>query len=256
MLSDSDESNRRRQVRRPRRTNGDGRVDRPDPYDPLALENLAHSVERALLDTNPVNLAEVPQTVGPGIYALYYTGDEALYSPISDQACSTPIYVGKAVPPGGRKGLVDPNKDSNALWTRLQEHKESLEQAQNLDVADFKARYLVVVPFFVGLAEEIMIRKYQPVWNLKLDGFGNHDPGENRRGQGQRPAWDEVHPGRWWSTPDKMPKPNKFSPETSRKNIRDHLARLTAGTPVELDMAKALENLDGMQAALDFKDEE
>ncbi|WP_309117933.1 Eco29kI family restriction endonuclease [Saccharothrix sp.] len=256
MLSDSDANIRRRQARRPRRTNGDGKVARPIPYDPLSLENLAHSVERALLDTDPVNITEVPETVGAGIYALYYTGDEPLYAPISNQECSTPIYVGKAVPQGGRKGLVDPTKDSYALWTRLQEHKESLEQAENLDVSDFRARYLVVVPFFVGLAEEIMIRKYQPVWNLKLDGFGNHDPGENRRGQGQRPAWDEVHPGRWWSQPERMPKPNKVSPETSRENIRDHLARLSAETPVELDMARALEDLDGMQSALDFDDAE
>lgn len=35
---------------------------------------------------------------GPGIYSLHYCGDLSVYSPIGDGR--SPIYVGKAVPPG------------------------------------------------------------------------------------------------------------------------------------------------------------
>src|SRR5262249_50713715 len=129
---------------------------RPEPYNPLALMNLGRSVELALLATDPVPISHVPPTVGVGVYALYYTGQHPLYAPISADACDIPIYVGKAVPPGGRKGLVDSSKDTSALWDRLDEHKESLEQAYDLDVRDFLVRYLVTVEVFVPLAERVM----------------------------------------------------------------------------------------------------
>ena len=38
-----------------------------------------------------------------------------------------------------------------------------------------------------------------PVWNLCLDGFGNHDPGAGRR-QGEASWWDTLHPGRRWAS--------------------------------------------------------
>ncbi|MEE1273759.1 MAG: Eco29kI family restriction endonuclease, partial [Olegusella sp.] len=36
------------------------------------------------------------------------------------------------------------------------------------------------------------------VWNMLVEGFGNHDPGKGRR-QGMRPLWDMLHPGRPWA---------------------------------------------------------
>lgn len=42
---------------------------------------------------------------GAGIYAIYYEGDFPPYAPISRKTeTEIPIYVGKAVPAGARKG--------------------------------------------------------------------------------------------------------------------------------------------------------
>lgn len=196
------------------------------PYDPLTLTNLGRNVELALLATDPVPIIDVPPTIGAGAYTIYYTGDHPLYAPISSDKCEIPIYVGKAVAPGGRKGLVDDSKDTDALWKRLQEHAESLQQARDFDVDDFLVRYLVAVEIFVPLAERVMIRQLQPVWNLRLDGFGNHDPGENRRPKSYRPPWDELHPGRWWSTPENMPTPSRVTREESIRDIQAHFETL------------------------------
>ncbi|WP_420783195.1 Eco29kI family restriction endonuclease [Streptomyces sp. LPB2020-019-1HS] len=160
---------------------------------------------------------------GAGIYAIYYEGNHELYRPISD-GCHTPIYVGKAVHKGGRKGLATPEEDQAPLWARIKEHRTSLEHAHDLDAEDFRVRYLVAVDFFVSLAEQLMIRQFRPVWNTLVDGFGNHAPGGKRTTQA-RPPWDELHPGRPWSSPDRMPTPSKQSAEESRKRILAHWAQ-------------------------------
>ncbi|MEU4397820.1 Eco29kI family restriction endonuclease [Micromonospora orduensis] len=212
----------RRQSRKPR--NWADLAERPVPYNPLALVNLGRSVELALLACKPVPITSVPLTVGAGVYALYYHGEHSLYRPISDRYGEVPIYVGKSVPAGGRKGLVDQSREETPLWGRLQEHKESLEQVHDLDERDFSVRYLVAVEVFVPLAERVMIRQLRPVWNVVVDGFGNHDPGARRRREGQRPPWDELHPGRWWSLPENMPTPSLVSAAESRSRIQRHLA--------------------------------
>lgn len=207
---------------------------RPNPYNPLDLDQLGESVERRLLRERPVPLVEIPKTIGPGVYAIYYTGDHELYKPISSVACTKPIYVGKAVSQGGRKGLVDVSQETSALWDRLHEHRSSIEQAHDLDAKDFLVRFLVAVEVFVPLAERVMIKQMKPVWNLIVDGFGNHDPGSGRRTQA-RPPWDDLHPGRWWSHHRNMAKASKYSQEQSRRRVRDFLAQKPVA--VELDDA-------------------
>ena len=65
---------------------------------------------------------------------------------------SWPIYVGKAVPAGARKGGfglgLKPGRD---LYKRLREHAESVEQAENLDLADFRCRF----PWALGSGLEL-----------------------------------------------------------------------------------------------------
>ena len=46
--------------------------------------------------------------------------------------------------------------------------------------------------------EAEMIRRYRPLWNTVVDGFGNHDPGKGRYNQA-RSEWDVLHPGRYWA---------------------------------------------------------
>ena len=142
---------------------------RPDPYDPLRLDNLGRSIEMRMLEMEPEPLTDVPLMIGAGIYAIYYVGDHELYWPIAEPYCQTPIYVGKATPEGGRKGGGAGNPDDeDALWDRLREHRRSLEQAHDLDVADFRVRYLVAVDFFVSLAEQVMLRQFRPYGTLSL----------------------------------------------------------------------------------------
>ena len=84
------------------------------------------------------------------------------------------------------------------LFNRLREHADSIREAENLDLVDFRVRYLVVDDIWIPLGEAIMIEKFTPVWNRVIDGFGNHDPGKGRYLQ-QRSPWDVLHPGRPWA---------------------------------------------------------
>lgn len=170
-----------------------------EPYDPLDYENLANSVVRALMEQPPCQLPPPESFTGPGVYAIYYAGDMACYAPLVRRKHETPIYVGKAIPAGARKGRAEQEPSGGTpLFTRLSQHARSIEQAENLALDEFRCRYLVVVPVWVGLAERFLISHFQPVWNTVLDGFGNHDPGKGRRA-GARPRWDIVHPGRAWA---------------------------------------------------------
>ncbi|MGO8702792.1 MAG: Eco29kI family restriction endonuclease [Candidatus Brocadiia bacterium] len=170
-----------------------------EAYDPLDYKNLTVSVVDALLKNEPGPLSLSPQLVGSGVYAIYYKGKLSFYSDISSKECNTPIYVGKAVPSGARKGSQDgefvAGKD---LYRRLADHVKSIKQAENLRLEDFLCRYLVVVPVWITLAERFLINHFHPVWNTVVDGFGNHPVGEGRTA-GRRPLWDILHPGRPWA---------------------------------------------------------
>lgn len=170
------------------------------PYDPLNYENIAKSVVDSLLARPPGVLPPDRKLKGAGVYSIYYTGDFELYRYIATPRFDVPIYVGSALPEGGRKGsdLIGKGEASDALYKRLVEHASSIKAAKNLRIGDFRCRYLVVLPVWIRLAESLLIDRYRPVWNLHLDGFGNHPPGKGRRDMA-RPAWDIVHPGRAWA---------------------------------------------------------
>ncbi|MEU3601034.1 Eco29kI family restriction endonuclease [Streptomyces sp. NPDC006798] len=213
-----------------------------DPYNPLDLENLGRSVEAELLSREPEPLDEVSPVYGSGIYALYYRGPNPLYAEISSPDCLVPVYVGQARPTGVRKGTAEEKPDATTLWDRIYEHKQSLGQVHDLEISDFSVRYLVAIEAFVSIAERVMIRHYRPVWNSIVDGFGNHDPGANRRKDSYRPAWDELHPGRWWSHPDNMPTPSKTPTDMSRSRIRDLFAgRLSEEAVLSIEAEQAEE---------------
>jgi hypothetical protein len=173
----------------------------PDqPYNPLAKVHLAESITSTLLKRPRISLAEIgPPFEGAGIYVLYYTGRFPAYREIASRRDSV-IYVGKAVPSGSRKGIERSLETpaGQVLYARLQEHRESIEQAAHIRPEEFDCRYLVVDDIFIPLAESLLINKYEPIWNIRLTGFGNHDPGSGRYKQ-QRSPWDTVHPGRDWA---------------------------------------------------------
>jgi hypothetical protein len=178
----------------------------PSPYNPLEKENLGKSVAEAMLAQPAVPMSDLQPFHGAGIYALYYAGSFVAYQAMASinqrQGPTVPIYVGKAIPAGGRKGggaasAVDKLKPTRALYQRLKEHAESIS-ATELSLADFSCRYLVVDDIWIPLGESLLITRFSPLWNLLLDGFGNHDPGAGRH-NGLVPKWDVLHPGRTWA---------------------------------------------------------
>lgn len=173
------------------------------PFNPLDKTNLGESVAEALLQQTVGPLPPSEPFLGAGVYTIYYEGDFSLYKQISEQNRNGlyrwPVYVGKAVPAGARKGGYGLGADPGAvLFKRLAEHAASIQQAQNLRIEDFRCRFLVVDDIWIPLAESLLIEMFAPLWNRKIDGFGNHDPGSGRYNQ-QRSWWDVVHPGRPWA---------------------------------------------------------
>lgn len=172
-----------------------------EEFNPLDDKVVATSVLNALLASEPIRMDELAPFSGAGIYALYYRGRFPAYRLLAEanaEDCTVPIYVGKAVPDGGRKGAnVADGAASRALAKRLiGDHAASIEMAENLSLDDFYARWIVVRPVWIGLSESMMISRFAPVWNNIVDGFGNHAPGSGRA-KSQLSRWDTLHPGRW-----------------------------------------------------------
>jgi hypothetical protein len=170
------------------------------PYNPLDKLNLGRSVAEALLLREISPLAHIGDIEGAGVYAIYYTGGLKPYAPVAEKnrqdRFEQPIYVGKAVPKGARKGgLAFDASKGRALRDRLGQHARSIEEAKNLDLNDFCFRSLVVDDIWIPLGENMMIEQFKPIWNLVIDGFGNKDPGRRRATQ-YRSYWDVLHPGR------------------------------------------------------------
>ena len=139
---------------------------------------------------------------GLGFMRFYYTGSFPLYKKISalnqKGKFDHPIYIGKAVPPGAQKGGVLGEYKGTALFGRMKEHADTIQQVKNLNLKDFFCRYLVVEDIWIPPGETLLIEKFQPIWNSKISGYGNHDPGGGRHGQKKSP-WDTIHPGRPWA---------------------------------------------------------
>lgn len=172
------------------------------PFNPLDKRNIGVSVADALLMCEIQPLPPSGDIAGAGVYAIYYSGSFGAYSAISKLNSGgrhlLPIYVGKAVPPGTRKGGALEVYTGNALQNRLSEHAESIRQTKNLLIDDFSCRYLVVEDLWITLGETLLINMFNPLWNTVVDGFGNHDPGSGRYNQSKSP-WDVLHPGRYWA---------------------------------------------------------
>ncbi len=190
------------------------------PYNPLDKRHLAENAANALLKQEPETLPPEPFD-GAGIYAIYYLGDFEAYQPLAQinrERLEAPIYVGKADPKGGRRGGELDAPSGPALSDRLRKHSRSIEQAENLDLADFRCRYLVLDDVWVRMAERMLISWYRPLWNVVVEGFGNNDPG-GRRATQYRSPWDILHPGRPWV--EKLAQ-GEITAEDVKKQITKH----------------------------------
>ena len=170
------------------------------PFNPLDKRNLGQSVLNALTTLPLKPLGQMERFSGAGVYAIYFVGTKCLYEPLRvESSRDRPIYVGKAIPSGARKGGSFLNLDpGEALYNRLREHADSINEVYDLNVDDFLCRYLAVDDVWIPLAESLLITKYLPLLNVVIEGFGNHDPGKGRTNQ-QRSLWDTMHPGRKWA---------------------------------------------------------
>lgn len=184
-----------------------------NPYNPLDLEALGLSLIRELERRPAEPLGDMTSFVGSGIYALYYIGSDDPYAELGafnvKHECALPIYIGRAKEPGARQGLnpFEPVTQP-LLWSRINQHRRSIEDAKNLDAEDFRVSALVCMPIWIPLAEAVAIRRYRPLWNSQLQGFGIHAPGSGRSGQ-ERSQWDELHPGRGFAA---NLRPNQLAP--------------------------------------------
>ena len=170
------------------------------------------SFEEIIKDTirffngTPVHSLPPPEKFhGSGVYVIYYTGKNTYYEQVYEQnrlEFSQPLYVGKAVPSGWRQAKdIKVGILTYELSVRLREHAKSIGQAANLELDDFSCRFMILeegANFLIGTVEAALIRYYKPIWNTKIDGFGNHDPGSGRYNQAKS-EWDVIHPGRPWA---------------------------------------------------------
>ena len=183
------------------------------PYNPLDKRNLGINVAEAML-SEPIHQFPPEPFIGAGVYAIYYNGSFKAYQKLSnlnENNYNIPIYVGKAVPSGARKGGLGMNVDHGlALYNRLSEHYVSISKATNLNINDFVFRFLVVDDIWIPLTESMLIEQFKPLWNRCIDGFGNHDPGKGRYQQ-QKSPWDCIHEGREWA--------NKLQPNQNSKEF-------------------------------------
>jgi hypothetical protein len=196
------------------------------PYNPLDRTHLGESIAQALLDRPVEPLPPSIQIRGAGIYAIYYSGPYPAYAPLADRnrdgKFETPIYVGKAEPPGSDTGaMVSGAYKGNSLQKRLTEHSQSVGAALNLELADFQCRYLVLDDIWIPLGESLLITRFRPVWNGVVKGFGIHAPGGGRSAQ-QTSLWDTLHPGRSMA---EGRSPNKRSATELHAIIQAHFAK-------------------------------
>jgi hypothetical protein len=149
-------------------------------------------------DKTPLHRLLPPTSVvGLGVYAIYYTGGFPPYATLAATHPAIPIYIGKAVPQGARTGNQN-EAATKSVRGRLAEHARSIAAAENLDVADFQCRFMLLTgeegDLIPGI-ESALIRRHLPLWNSVVAGFGIHAPGKGRSAQA-RSEWDTLHPGR------------------------------------------------------------
>jgi hypothetical protein len=191
----------------------------PLTYNPADPATFAEAIANKLIVQEQVALSELSERpfYGSGVYAIYYHGDFDAYPSLVDT--NTPIYTGKADP--ASRDATAPADQGTRLWTRLKEHAESINDANNIGIADFSCRYLVVATGWQVAAEAHLIALFKPIWNKEMkicQGLGKHGDASETR-DNCRSAWDTLHPGREWANDAK---PNRRSVAEIKSDIVKH----------------------------------
>ncbi|MBF0133116.1 MAG: Eco29kI family restriction endonuclease [Magnetococcales bacterium] len=175
-------------------------------YQNDAFTELVKDAVRFFNGTPVQELPPPEKFLGTGVYALYYTGSNDLYkkyAKLNRLSYGYPIYVGKAVPKGWRQARVSDRTEtqSRELSTRLKEHSRNILNASDLFLKEFSCRFVIFEregSDMISTIESALIKLHKPLWNVALDGFGNHDPGSGRYEQAKS-DWDVIHTGRLWA---------------------------------------------------------
>jgi hypothetical protein len=165
-------------------------------FDPLAVENVGVTLAVELLEQPLSKMPPEAPFSGAGVYALYYSGSHEAYSVLSkldEGRFKYPIYIGKAAGESAKQGFSPNGNGERKLYGRIVEHSRSIEAVENLELDDFRCRYLVLNDAYITLAESVMIRLFRPPWNGMS--FGSKVVGKFREG-GTPGLWDALHPGR------------------------------------------------------------
>ncbi|MEC9067648.1 MAG: Eco29kI family restriction endonuclease [Pseudomonadota bacterium] len=165
-------------------------------FDPLAVENVGVTLAVELLEQPLSQMPPKTPFNGAGIYALYYCGDHKAYGELCTldaKRFKYPIYIGKAAGESAKQGFNPHGSGKRKLYDRISDHAASIEEVSNLDLTDFRCRYLVLNDAYIALAESVMIRLFRPPWNGMS--FGSKVVGKNRM-TGTPGLWDALHPGR------------------------------------------------------------
>jgi hypothetical protein len=182
--------------------------------------------------TKAVPLVDLPDFYGSGVYGLYYRGDFPAYAPLAEANADNivkPLYIGKAIPQGGRTGIVS-GRLSRPLYNRIKQHRSSILSTQeyaeashvekHIRIEDFYCRYMVIPDKYwplIASFETGLIIEHLPLWNVSLAGFGNHVPGQFRKGK--LSEWDSLHPGRKHAYNDSL----RHEEEAIFAKVKNHL---------------------------------
>jgi Eco29kI restriction endonuclease len=133
----------------------------------LPKRTLGKTVADALLEPELGPLPPQNRFVAAGVYAIYYDGPFKAYAPLIDRnraaekrgERATPIYIGKAVPAGARKGGLGPGAEPGmVLYNRLAEHADSIREAKStLNLDHFRCRYIARRRYLIPLGESKLI---------------------------------------------------------------------------------------------------
>lgn len=144
----------------------------------------------------PLRRMPPEEFAGPGIYALYYHGDHPAYATLKSIDAGRdkyPVYIGKAAGQSSKQGFRPGTGGAKKLYSRISDHAKSIAQVDNLELDDFRCRFLVLNDAYIALAESVPIRVFRPAWNGMS--FGSKVVGKNRM-TGDVGLWDALHPGR------------------------------------------------------------
>jgi Eco29kI restriction endonuclease len=166
------------------------------PFDPLSVENVGVTLAVELNSRPLVPLPLSQGFPGAGVYALYYTGRHPAYkafTALDKGKCRYPVYIGKAAGENAKQGFRTTMTSEKKLFGRIGQHVNSIEQAHDLSISEFRCRYLVLNDAYISLAESVMIRLFRPPWNGMS--LGSNQVGGPRMA-GKESLWDSLHPGR------------------------------------------------------------